>query len=251
MNHNNAPSVDISDLTISYKDRQLFEKFDFHLQANQCTCLLGPSGVGKTTILKFIADIIHTKEVNISGAIAASDGYPLDGRLTYMTQHDSLLPWLNILDNVLIGYHLRNQKITEKVKWEATVLFKKVGLKDIGKMYPKELSVGMRQRVSLVRTLIEDRQIVLMDEPFSALDVITKFKLQNLASKLLSDRTVLLITHDPLEALRLSDAIYILSGSPVKISNVIRPQGKIPRDSSNPDLIEEQARLLKMIAEDF
>lgn len=248
MSHIGAPAVNISNLNIQYKDLCLFSNFDFQLLVNKWTCLLGPSGVGKTTILKCIAGINSSKDAKCSGDIVASDNLPLIGRLSYMTQHDSLLPWLNVLDNVLIGFRLRGERITGVLKRQAVTLFEKVGLGDVSRMYPKELSAGMKQRVSLVRTLIEDRQIVLMDEPFSALDAITKFKLQNLAANLLVDRTVLLITHDPLEALRLGDCVYVLTGEPVKISEVIKPQGIAPRDSSDKGLLEQQAKLLEMLA---
>jgi len=109
----------------------------------------------------------------------------------------------------------------------------------------------MRQRVALARTLFEDRPIILMDEPFSSLDVITRLKLQNLAAKLLAKRTVLLVTHDPLEALRLGDCIYTMTGSPVKISDPIKPQGTAPRDPTEVHLLEQQAKLLQLLGLDL
>ena len=167
-----------------------------------------------------------------------------------MTQQDSLLPWLNILDNVLIGFVLRNITITNSLKQRAKILLQKAGLININKLRTDQLSQVMRQRVALVRSLMEDRQIVLMDEPFSALDVITKSKLQNLAAKLLKNRTVLLVTHDPLEALRLGNHIYIIAGSPAKISNITTPEGSIPRNLTNTNLLMQQAELLNILAKD-
>ncbi len=96
-------------------------------------------------------------------------------------------------------------------------------------LYPAQLSGGMRQRVALVRTLLEERPIVLMDEPFSSLDVITRLKLQDLAAELLAAKTVLLVTHDPLEALRLADRVYVLHGAPAVLSEPLIPDGPRPR----------------------
>ena len=101
----------------------------------------------------------------------------------------------------------------------------------------------MRQRVTLVRTLLEDKPIVLMDEPFSALDAITRFQLQTLAAELLKNRTVFLVTHDPLEALRLADEIYILSGKPATLHLAARLTTSTPRDPANPEFLDYQATL--------
>jgi len=247
MNHNPAPAVTISKLHIRYKHHWLFNQFDFCLPANQWTCLLGSSGIGKTSLLRFIAGLQYEKDTECSGYITASDGEALENRLTYMTQQDSLLPWLNILDNVLLGFYLRNEKVSVFTKQQASILLEKVGLKHVKKMKPSQLSHGMKQRVVLVRSLIENRMVILMDEPFSALDTITRIKLQDLAASLLVNRTVLLVTHDPLEALRLGHQIYIISGSPAKVSHVIKPHGEVPRDVADETLLKEQANLLKML----
>ena len=99
----------------------------------------------------------------------------------------------------------------------------------------------------LVRSLIENRMVILMDEPFSALDTITRLKLQDLAASLLINRTVLLVTHDPLEALRLGHQIYIINGEPAKVSIGIQPGGTVPRDIDDDDLLKSQAKLMKML----
>ena len=106
----------------------------------------------------------------------------------------------------------------------------------------------MRQRAALARTLMEDRPFVLMDEPFSHLDAITRIRMQDLAAKLLKNCTVLLVTHDPLEALRLADKINVLSGKPVKVNQSFSPNGKRPRDLRAPQLLQEQVNLLELLA---
>ena len=190
----------------------------------------------------------YEKGTECFGDIIASDGKPLESRLAYLTQKDSLLPWLNVYDNVLLGYRLRNEKISEQLKHRACSLLEKVGLKSVSNLKPEQISSGMRQRAVLVRTLIEDRLVVLMDEPFSSLDVISRLRLQDLAATLLVNRTVLFVTHDPLEALRLGDNIYILNGMPAKITHIVHPQGKAPRDITDKALLDEQAKLFYMLA---
>jgi putative hydroxymethylpyrimidine transport system ATP-binding protein len=237
-----APSISISELSIQYKQHSVFNNFKLHLPAKRWTCLLGPSGIGKTSLLRFIAGLAHEQD---RGNIRTSDGQSISGRVSYMTQQDSLLPWLNILDNILIGFALRNEKITNQLKERAQNLLQAVHLTDIGKSKPHQLSHGMRQRVALVRSIIEDRQIILMDEPFSALDVLTKLKLQKLAAKLFANCTILLVTHDPLEALRLADHIHVLKGRPAKIYKTIKP-----RRNSDVALLTQQASLLKILTGD-
>jgi putative hydroxymethylpyrimidine transport system ATP-binding protein len=123
-----------------------------------------------------------------------------------------------------------------------------VGLAGQGNARPAQLSGGMRQRVALARTLMEDRPIVLMDEPFSALDAITRYRLQELAAELLAERTALLVTHDPLEALRLGHAVYVISGEPARLGPVTVPLGAPPRDPTAARLLRLQAELIRELA---
>ncbi len=230
-----------------YKQKPIFYDLSLKLPLEKCICFLGSSGIGKSTLLHLIANIPTGADTNTFQAlISTSDKKPLKNRIAYMTQQDRLLPWLNVLDNVLIGYRLRGEtNQLPKLKFQAIDLLHKVGLEknDIYKK-PQVLSGGMRQRAAIVRTFIENRPIVLMDEPFSSLDAITRIKLQDLAAELLQNRSVFFVTHDPLEALRLSDVIYIMSGSPAKLSNPIMPEGTIPRDIRDPNVLMLQGQLL-------
>ncbi len=108
----------------------------------------------------------------------------------------------------------------------------------------------MRQRVALLRTLMEDRPVVLMDEPFSALDTLTRMKLQNLAARLLKNKTLIMVTHDPLEALRLADRIVLLGGKPVQIISQFDLEGSVPRDTQEKGVLEKYSTLLKQLLED-
>jgi putative hydroxymethylpyrimidine transport system ATP-binding protein len=162
-----------------------------------------------------------------------------------MGQTDGLLPWLTVLDNVTLGARLRGQRPDLD---RAGDLLQAVALEDRAGDRPAVLSGGQRQRVALARTLMEDRPLVLMDEPFSALDAITRARLQELAARLLAGRTVLLVTHDPLEALRLGHRIHVMAGLPARIEPAIVPAGMPPRDLADPDLLTLQAELLRRLA---
>jgi putative hydroxymethylpyrimidine transport system ATP-binding protein len=196
--------------------------------------LLGRSGVGKTSLLRWLAGLLPGTE----------RAQPL----AYMAQRDLLLPWLGILDNVLLGYRLRGETAALRAaEPRARALLAEVGLGDRLDDRPEALSAGMRQRAALARTLCEDRPVVLMDEPFAHLDAVTRLELQDLAARLLAGRTVVLVTHDPLEALRLGHQVRVLAGTPFTVSPPIEPPGAVPRDASDPALLALQGRLIAQL----
>ena len=158
-----------------------------------------------------------------------------------MAQNDLLLPWLNVIENVLLGERLRRQNYSIS---RATQVLNQVGLGDKIEKNIATLSGGMRQRVSLARTIIENKPIVLMDEPFSALDTINRVRMQEIAFNSLSQQTVLFVTHDPLEAFRLAHKIVILSGSPAQIDEIIKPKATPIRAITDPSVLREHANLL-------
>ena len=237
--------VIIRQARLTFDGAAVFDGLDFALEGGRWTCLLGPSGVGKTTLLRLIAGLAAPEPPT---EVTAEDGRPLAGRVAYMAQQDLLLPWLRALDNVLVGARLRGERISPVLTTLARELLDKVGLGDRLRAKPAELSGGMRQRVALARTLMEDRPVVLMDEPFSALDAITRLRLQEVAARLLAGRTVLLVTHDPLEALRLGHSIHVMAGQPAGIGSAIMPSGPPPRAPDDPALLARQAELLRRLA---
>ncbi len=186
----------------------LFAPLCLAIRGGQWTCLLGPSGVGKTTVLRLIAGL--DTAVDFDGGIMAGDQLPLQGRTAYMAQNDLLFPWLSVFENVNIGARLRGDTRDDKRTAE---MISRVGLSGHETKKPGTLSGGQRQRVALARTLMENRPVILLDEPFSALDAKTRAEMQELTARLLTGRTVLLVTHDPAEAARLGHRCYIMQQS--------------------------------------
>lgn len=210
---------------------------DLHLPGGQWTCLLGKSGVGKSTILRLILDLETGGQFD--GMIAARDSKPLAGRIGYMAQSDLLLPWLSVLENICIGARLRGEPPDVS---RAQTLLDRVGLSGQTDQKPHALSGGMRQRAALARTLMEDRPIVFLDEPFSALDAGTRADMQELAAEVLTGRTVLLVTHDPAEATRLGDQIIVMSAKEAQVWPT--PDTPPLREINDPRTLDCQSRLL-------
>ena len=245
--------VVIRNASLSYGEHTVFEDLSLTLKGGEWTCLLGGSGVGKTSLLRLTAGLPAGKDGQMSGEVCCQDGFPIDHRIAWMSQHDSLLPWFTVLENITLGHHLRKpwykafskrSNITPETLEQANRILKQVGLQDKAQSYPQNLSGGQRQRVALARTLMENRPVVLMDEPFGALDAITRLSLQDLACELLANRTILLITHDPLEALRLGHQVYHLRGQPAQLTNPIVPPGNTPRSLEDKELMSLQGQLL-------
>ncbi|WP_157097616.1 ABC transporter ATP-binding protein [Photobacterium sp. J15] len=247
-------SVRLKNVSLAFNDaeQELFSQLNLSLPSNQWTCLLGKSGCGKTTLLRFLAELMD-EQVTWNGELITSDCLPLSGRIAYMAQQDLLLPWLSVIDNVCLGLHLGASTNTSNNQPEiqkAHELLKAVGLAQYASAMPHQLSGGMRQRVALARTLMQDKPLVLMDEPFSALDAVTRYKLQSLSARLLKERTVLLITHDPQEALRLGHNIYIMSGKPVQLTKLQVPQ-KIPPRQFDAETAHHQQTIIELLEKDY
>ncbi|MEM8790470.1 MAG: ATP-binding cassette domain-containing protein [Pseudomonadota bacterium] len=209
----------------------LFSGIDLELAAGEWTCLLGPSGCGKSTILRLIAGL--ETGGRFEGEIRSAERHA-----AYMAQSDMLAPWLDVTDNVMLGARLRGEA-PDRARAEA--LIARVGLAADAHKRPAELSGGMRQRAALARTLMEDRPVALLDEPFSALDAATRATCQELAFELLEGRTVLLVTHDPAEAARLGHQVHVMGQG--RVLHSMRPEGAPIRDPAGGDTLAAQAAL--------
>lgn len=241
-----APSIRFENLSFSFADTPLFSGLNLEIEGGLCTCILGPSGCGKSTLLRLISG---SADLPYSGDIRFSDNCRREGNVAWMAQKDLLLPWMSVMDNIMLGAQLRGTVTPEKQQ-KAKSLLKAAGLDGSGDNLPGMLSGGMRQRVALLRTLMEERPVILMDEPFSALDALTRVKLQDLTVTLVSGATVLLVTHDPMEALRVSDRIHVLSGQPAQAGKAIIPPGPKPRDISSAGIANLTAQLLDQLLEE-
>ena len=220
-----ATRIDISGLGLSYDGTALFDGFDLTVEPGELLCLLGPSGAGKSTLLRAVAGLGR----------AERGGVRFDGGcgVALMTQDDALLPWAKAIDNVVLGARLRGDRPDVQ---RAAALLRAAGV-DAAAGRPATLSGGMRKRVALARLLYEDRPVALLDEPFSALDAITRRSVQALTRRLLAGRTAMLVTHDPFEALAMADRIVVLAGSPVRIAlDAAPPRSGALRDPADPAL---------------
>ena len=250
----NTVGVQLSNATLRYRDSEhaTLSGLSLNLSGGKWTVLLGRSGCGKTTVLRYLAGLLGDK-VEWQGTLATSDELPLTDRIAYMAQQDLLLPWLSVIDNVCLSHRFLNtthKHQNAEQKNRAFVLLASVGLADYADTMPDQLSGGMRQRVALARTLMQDKPVVLMDEPFSALDAVTRHKLQSLACELLRDKTVVLITHDPQEAVRLADNLYVLQGTPASAHSLSVPHSSTPRVLDG-ECAELQQAILEQLERDY
>lgn len=216
--------------------KPLFAHVRLDLRPGQWTCLLGSSGVGKTTILRLLAGL--TTGAILSGSIQPN----LEGQVAYMGQDDLLLPWSSVAENVALGARLRGERPDQSA---VAALLDRVGLSEHARKRPGELSGGQRQRVALARTLMEDKPLILLDEPFSALDAQTRARMQDLAVELLAGRTVLMVTHDPAEAARLGHAIQLLTQD--GLAAFEPPETTVPRNVSALETLRCQSDLMQAL----
>ena len=209
------------DLTYLSKERATtaLEDINFSIEQGEFVSIIGPSGCGKTTLLSIIAGLLKPTagEATIEG-MSVADQQALIG---YMLQQDYLFPWLTIEENITIGLKIMGE-LNDQTKSYALSLLDHMGLADKLNEYPSQLSSGMRQRVALVRMLATKPKVMLLDEPFSALDYQTKLRLEDLVFETLKQqgKTAVLVTHDIGEAVAMSDRIILLSANPGKIYKV-------------------------------
>lgn len=227
------------DIKFDYQNRPLLNGVSFSLKQGEIATLVGSSGAGKTSLFQIVTALLKP----LSGSITINGKSLPSGALfvSYMMQQDLLLPWRTVLDNLLLIGELGKKPLHSAIKDEALELLKLMGLESAQTLFPHQLSQGMRQRVSLARALLQKRPLLLLDEPFSALDVKLREQMYQLL-KAINEKlktTILLITHDFHDALTLSDRILSLKGG--KIVKDWYVKDKSPAASS---LLKEEIRTI-------
>ncbi|WP_029501398.1 ABC transporter ATP-binding protein [Lachnoclostridium phytofermentans] len=219
----------IRNISKSFGEKEVLKDVSVVLKENELVCLLGVSGAGKTTLFNIIAGLLAPDcgEVMLEGNEVTNQA----GNISYMLQKDLLLPYKTIEDNVSLPLIIKGMKKRD-ARNKVAEYFEEFGLEGTQKLYPASLSGGMRQRAALLRTYLFSDQVALLDEPFSALDMITKGKIHRWYLEIMEKikLSTLFITHDIDEAILLSDRIYLLTGSPGQITKEIKIEEKRPRD---------------------
>ena len=218
------PILELNDVSYSYHtldgETKALSDITFSLAPGEFTAVVGPSGCGKSTLLTLIAGLMKPE----SGTMTLS-GEPLtenSSKIGYMLQHDHLFEWRTVYRNVLLGAEI-NKALTPEIKEKANKLLQQYGLERFARSKPSELSGGMRQRAALIRTLLLEPELLLLDEPFSALDYQTRLTVSDDIGQIIrrSGKTALLVTHDLSEAVSLSDRVIILSKRPASIVRIV------------------------------
>jgi NitT/TauT family transport system ATP-binding protein len=224
----------LSKVSRAFGALEVFRDFDLEIACGEFVAIVGPSGCGKTTILNLLSG--HDKPS--SGRVVRS------GRARMVFQQDGLFPWLTAMENIELGLrHIRDA--TDRGRQIADLLAL-TGLSGFGEHYPHQLSGGMRQRVEIARALAGDTDILLLDEPFSSLDYLTRLRLRHEFARLLNERprTVIFVTHDIEEAAHLADRVVVLSERPSRICCELRLSASRPRDLTDPVVVEAIKRIL-------
>jgi ABC-type nitrate/sulfonate/bicarbonate transport system ATPase subunit len=226
------------------------EPLDLSIESGRFVSLVGPSGCGKSTLFNVIAGLLQPTEGRV--LIDGEDATGTIGRVGYMLQKDLLLPWRTVLDNVILGMEVQGKPLKE-ARERALPLLRKYGLAGFEYLYPNSLSGGMRQRAALLRTLLFDTDVILLDEPFGALDAQTKLQMQEWLMQLWSDfkKTVVFVTHDVEEAIYLSDEVHVMGTRPGRvIANIpiTLPRPRVRTSALTADFIAIKERCLDLLS---
>ncbi len=249
----------VENVSKSFGDKKILESVSLTLEEGELVCILGASGVGKSTLFHIISGLLLPDEGRV--LLDGEDVTGKPGKISYMLQKDMMLPYKTVLDNVALPLMIKKNSGERKgSRWtrrrsareKAASYFEEFGLSGYEKKYPAQLSGGMRQRAALLRTYLFSQNVALLDEPFSALDTITKGKMHQWYLSIMEEihMSTLFITHDMDEAIVLSDRIYILGGSPAVIQDEITVSGNKQRAEEfkiSPEFMEYKKRILEYI----
>jgi NitT/TauT family transport system ATP-binding protein len=230
---NDSP-LRLENVSLSFGAVPVFRNLSLKVRRGEFVAVVGPSGCGKTTLLNLLSKFIKP----------ATGLVECDGRVRMVYQHDSLFPWLTVAENISLGLrHLSDASERARQLEEMTHLIR---LEEFANHYPHQLSGGMRQRVELARALVGDTDILLLDEPFSSLDYLTRLRMRAELSRMLDQlpRTVVLVTHDIEEAAQLADRIIVLSERPARICCELHVNVERPREPTHPRVVDTVHKIL-------
>lgn len=235
--------IEVNQISKSLDDVHTLDEVSINLNPGEFVVLIGPSGCGKSTLFNIIAGLIRPDQGSI--IIDGQDWTGKTGRISYMQQKDLLLPSRNILDNVSIPLVLKGMP-KKAARQQAAAYFKDFGLEGFENYYPRQLSGGMRQRAALLRTYLQASDILLLDEPFAALDAISRRSMQVWLKELSArySASVLFITHDIEESLLLADRIYLFTARPARVRMEIDLQNK---DYNQMERLELKEKILTIL----
>ncbi len=221
--------LEVSGITFAYEETPVLADVSLKLREHELVSILGASGCGKTTLFHIISGLMRPQQGKV--VLNGKDITGCPGRVSYMMQKDLLLPYRTIEDNVILPLLLKGEKKKE-ARMKVSPHFEEFGLEGTQKKYPRQLSGGMRQRAALLRTYIFSRDVALLDEPFSALDTLTKSGMHRWYLDVMDKihLSTLFITHDIDEAILLSDRIYLLTGKPGRVTEEIVIKEQKPRN---------------------
>jgi NitT/TauT family transport system ATP-binding protein len=229
--------LSLESVSRSFGAVEVLRDFSLDVSRGEFVAIVGPSGCGKTTLLNLLAGF----DKPTAGLLTSK------GRVRMVYQQDGLFPWRTVAQNIRMG--LRHFKTEAERERELKELLALIGLKGFEDHYPHQLSGGMRQRVELARALAGDTDTLLLDEPFSALDYLTRLRLRRELARMLRERprTVVLVTHDIEEAAQLADRVVVLSERPARIRCELKLELERPRDPTHPEVVEAMHRILTVL----
>jgi len=238
--------LEVCGLSLDFGGTVLLENTSFRLGQGEFGVIIGRSGCGKTSLFRTLSGLLPYREGCISWK-----GQPIEnlaGLAAFMQQKDLLLPWASLLENALLPVRISGS-VGPDDRNRALALLRRFGLEGFETALPGQVSGGMRQRCSLARTILSGKEIVLLDEPLSSLDALTRTSLQRELLRLQSEfgRTVLMVTHDVEEALLLADRIFVLGGSPAGIDQILALDDPRPRETDLPVIVKNRRLLLKAL----
>lgn len=241
--------LEVRNISKSFDGKPVLQDISIELNRGELVCLLGVSGGGKTTLFNVISGLMKPDRGQVLLDGVDITGQP--GQISYMLQKDLLLPYRTIVDNVALPLLLKGQS-KQEARLRASAMFREFGLEGTQKKYPAQLSGGMRQRAALLRTYLFSQDIALLDEPFSALDTLTKSAIHRWYLDVMEKirLSTLFITHDIDEAILLSDRIYLLSGQPGTITAEITIREPKPRDAEfqlTPEFLAYKRQILALL----